>query len=183
MSLVTLREAIRSKLASEIQDVIGVHTHGGRFDADELARWTRIAPCAHVGILGIPTTELEGGQIVANVEWGAFIVTKDKPGVKRDEAALVLVEAFLNVIRPTQRWDDTNAHRPQNIKASNLYGGKLDSNGAAIWAITWSQSYDINAVDYSSLADFLTYHSTAKLSDDEDVPVGEDTVTLDGPDE
>lgn len=183
MSLVTLREAVRRTLKEAATDAVDVKCHGGRFDGDEVKRWAVTAPCALVGILGMPAFEYEGGQLVAGVEWGVFIVTKDKNGVKRDEAALALLEQFLSVITPSQRWNDEATHAPENIRATSLYGSRVDTNGLAIWAITWSQKHDINAVDVSTLDDFLTYRSEINLTDDEDADdaeLGIDTVTLEG---
>ncbi len=180
MSLVSLRESIRCKLSDEVKDFAQVYTHGGRFDVEELKRWSVKAPCAVVGALGINSIDSEAGQPVALVEWGAFIVTKDTADLKRDVSALGLVEALLGIVTPLERWGDDAAHVPTAIKATNLYGGQLDKTGIALWMIGWTQGYDLNRFDLSTLDNFLTYNSTTSLADaaSDDTPSAEDTVSL-----
>ncbi len=184
MSLLSLRELIRAKLETEVSALAKVYTHGGRFDLEELKRYAVQAPCAVVGVLSVPSLEYDGGQCVAKVEWGCFVVASasvvSATGVKtsRDANALILTEALLGVITPLQRWGDTAAHAPESIKGANLYSGKLDNTGVALWAITWTQGYDVNSFDMTALDDFLLYQSTIQLSDDDAVPVAEDTVEL-----
>lgn len=179
MSLVMVREKMRQAIADGAQGLAQVDTHGGRFDADELKRWALKSPAVVVGALSVPEVMLEGGQRVAKVEWGAFILVQDTPKLKRSEGALVMLEAVIAVIHPGQRWDDADTKAPEQIKASNLYNGKgLDAKGVALWAVTWQQCHDINAFDMATLDDFLTYRSTTQLSDDEDVPTAQDAVDL-----
>ena len=180
MSLITLREAIRVKLEEEVDGFAKVYTHGGRFDLDELKRWAKQTPCAVVGLLGIPSFEFDGTQVIGNCEWGAFIVTKDASDLKRDGSAVALVSAIAAVVTPLERWGDDAAHQITAIKASNLYGGKVDQSGIALWAVTWTQGYDINRFDITTLEDFTTYHSTTTPEEVALVtsPAPTDTVTL-----
>jgi hypothetical protein len=182
MSLVQLREDIKLKVKTECKGFADVDIHDGRFDEAELKRWAVRTPAVRIGILGIPEMSYDTGQLAAEVEWGAFIVTKDSATLKRGAAALVMVEALLGVVTPEQRWGDTAAHAPKDIKAANLYQGKLDQQGVAIWAVTWRQSYDVNVFDWTALDDFLTYQSTTSPEHvaSDDTPVPSDTVTLDG---
>ncbi len=182
MSLVELRQSIKDTIESEVEGFAEVYLHGGRFDEAELKRWAVKAPSAVVGMLGIPSMDYDTGQLAAKVEWGVFIITKDTVDMKRDAAALVLVEALLGVVRPEQRWNDDAAHMPEQIKAQNLYHGTLDSKGVAIWAVTWTQSYDVNVFDWTKLDDFLTFNSVISVEDSEldDTPTSTDNVVLDG---
>lgn len=172
MSILSLRDDMKDALAAGVSDFAAVYTHGGRFDLDELKRWAVKSPCALIGPLNISEVRMEGGQTVAAIDWGCYIVAKDTPTMKRDAMALTLVGAALAVINPEQCWDDDDAHVPGLIKAQNLYGGKLDGNGVALWAITWTQALDINAFDASQLEDFLRYRENA------DVPTSEIAVDL-----
>jgi hypothetical protein len=181
MSILSLRDTIKDTLATDINSLAKTYTHGGRFTEEELKRWAVQAPCAIVCATSVSDYTYEGGQCVAKVDWAIFILTKDAPPVKRDALALTLVEAVLGVVTPLQRWNDTSAHMPEGIKAPNLYSGKLDTTGIALWAVTWSQGYDINSFDASALDDFLTYTATTQLSDNEDVPKADDLVELEGP--
>ena len=178
MSILSLREAIRTTIETEVTTLEKVYTHGGRFDQEQLKRWAVQSPCVVVGVLNIPSVSSDSGQCVASVEWGAFIVASNTETMKRDAHALVLLESVLGVVTPSQRWGDDLASMPDGVKASNLYSGKLDSTGVAIWAVTWTQGYDINKFDMAALDNFLTLNTSVEFSDDEDVPVTEDTTTL-----
>lgn len=188
MSLITLRQSIRDTIAEGVQDFAEVYMHGGKFGLAELKHWAVKTPCAVVGPLGIPSIDYEG-QIVANVEWGAFVICKSTATMAREIAALAMVEALLSTISPLQRWDDELAHMPESIKAQNLYNADLDGKGVALWAITWTQGYDIVTTDFADLDNFLKFHSTITPSHDPiqpTVPAGDgvssDTISLTGAD-
>lgn len=181
MSVLKLREAIRKELADGVKDLREVTTHGGRFDEAQLRAWGARAPCAIVAALGFPA--LEGhGPVTATVEWGVFIVTRDTLTLKRDEHMLILAPNILTIVHPAQRWGDfEGVWMPEDIKAVNLYGAKIDAMGLALWAASWTQKIDINLVNASDLADFLRVRGDFTLSDDPDVPTAPILVDLAGP--
>lgn len=166
MSLLQLRETIRKTLQDNVVDLKEATTHGGRFDEAQLRAWGANAPCAIVAALGFPELEMQGGTVVASVEWGIFIVTRDTINMKRDEAMLVLVPNILKVCHPQQRWGDfEGAWQPENIRGVNLYGAKLDAMGVALWAVTWSQKQDIEITSMADLADFLRVRGSFTASE------------------
>jgi len=182
MSLLKLREQMRVTLQNGVKDLREVKTHGGRFDEAQLRAWGAHAPCAIVAALSVPTLEKQGGQVVADVEWGVFVVTKDTLSLKRDEAMLVLVPNVLAIVEPEQRWGNfEGAWCPENIKAMNLYGAKLDAMGVALWVVTWTQKQDINIINASDLADFLRVRGDFRLSEDPAVPTAGIQIDLPGP--
>jgi hypothetical protein len=178
MTLLELRDAIKKTIEKAV-DPVNVYTHGGRLDVAELQRYALKAPCVVVTLLGVPGTTLEGGEPVATLEFGAFIVANDRPGVRRDALAISMLQQTLGVVRPDERWgDDEHVHIAEQIRAGNLFGGTTDQKGVAIWVVTWRQGYDINALDTGTLDDLLRINSTIEISEDEDVPTAEDQVTL-----
>lgn len=181
MSLLKLRESIRLSLQNGVKDLREATTHGGRFDEAQLRAWGAQAPCAIVAALGVPAIEKQGGQVTITVTWGVFIVTKDTLSLKRDEAMLVLVPNILTIVEPEQRWGFDGAWAPDDIKAENLYGAKLDAMGVALWAVTWTQKQDITIVNASDLADFLRVRGDFRLSEDPDVPTAGIQIDLPGP--
>lgn len=181
MTLVLLREKIKDTLKAEVSGIAEAYTHGGRFDQDELKRWGRISPCITVGVLDMPELSHEGATPVGTFEWGAFIVTKDevKPERKRDVMGLLMLQKALQVITPTQRWDEDGPYAIENIKARNLYSGKIDGIGIALWVITWSHKYELTDFDINTLDNFLTAHADlTPESDNADTPKTETTTTL-----
>jgi phage gp37-like protein len=182
-SLVESRQAIVNTIAQAVSGLAQVYTHGGEFDSEELSRWGSKAPCVIVSILGLRDAHVEGAQKTGMFEMGAFIVTKDQGRLKRDVAALNLLETCLTVISPLQRWGLEDAQAPESIRGRNLFGGKLDSQGVAIWAVTWHQGLDLNVFDPATLDDFLTYHVSYDIAEADETVDAQDTVTLDGPED
>lgn len=181
MSILAFRESIKTTVEGTLKTLAKVYTHGGRFDLDELKRWAVQAPCVVIAPLGIRAAYIEGGQSVADVQWGIFTVTRDLKTTTRDAAALTLVEGVLSLVKSDQRWGSDDAHAVEDVRGENLFTGKLDAQGIAIWGISWKQGIDINVFDVNALDDFLLYESTIQLSDDEDVPTSIDDVTLEAP--
>lgn len=178
MSLLDVRRNIKTIVAAGMKDLIDVNEHGGSFSLEELKRFSQNVPCAVVCSLGVSSVDYDG-EPVANTDWAVFILAKDKPGLKRDEAALLLVSKALVTISQTQRWGFTDGvHMMSGLKAANLYNGNLDKTGIALWAITWTQGYDIAVLDIDSLSNFLKYESTIKISTNPSTPTGNDIVTL-----
>ena len=184
MTLLDLRESVRLTLASAVPGLVKVQTHGGRFDIDALRNYTTLAPCAVVSVLDMPAVTLEGSQLVGDVSWGVFIITKDVGVTKRDALALALVEACFTTIRPGQTWGSSDTHAAEKLKASNLFSTKIDGMGIALWAVTWRQKLDLVTFDFSTLDDFLTYNVKYDLEESADEAYeAEDTVTLEGPED
>lgn len=178
MSLLDVRRNMRTIIAAGLQDLIEVNEHGGSFSLDELKRFAQRVPCVVLCSLGISSVDYDG-EPVANTDWGVFIIAKDKPGLKRDEAALLLVSKALTVINQTQRWGfDTGVHMMTGLKAANLYNANLDKTGIALWAITFTQGYDISVLDIDTLSNLLLYESTISISSNPNTPTGDDVVHL-----
>lgn len=185
MNLVDLREAVRQQLADAVGPKITVQTFGGRFDLAELKRWGARAPCLLVAAMGLPRLELEGGTWNADVRWAVFVLTKDLPQRPRDATALDLVEATLVVIRPEEDWGDPDGQAVRDVAAENLYSGQIDTNGVALWVVTWRQRHDLpppKDAQLANLADFLTYDVKYNLAEGtaQTEPQAEDKVTLEG---
>lgn len=132
-----------------------VEKHGGRFTIDELRRCLVAVPGIRVAILGTPDSIDEANQPVVNVQWGAFIFTRDHPDFDRDEQILAIVSQLL-VCLNGNRWGNEDAQGiPMDISSANLFSGKLDDEGCALWAIAWQQKVCLDAkVDVETLNAF-----------------------------
>lgn len=176
-----IRRSIASALKDEVGDLLEVQEHGGRFGPEEIARFSVRAPCAVVCSLGVSSVWVEGDEPVAGFDWGVFLMTKDKPGLRRDESILLLVGKVLKTVNPNQRWGLDGVHMMTGLKGQNLYNGKAtDDKGLSLWALSWTQALDIDLIDVDSLSPFKDYESTMKVSDNTDTPTGDDKVTLEG---
>lgn len=138
MTALELREAIATKLRAEFSGV-EVISHGGRFDAEELRRWSIKAPALVVMCVAADGVNDLGG--IPSVPWrfAVVVVTKSTAKAKRDEVALGLVEAVLHRVHGN-RWGAENVDAPDQVLAENLFSAPADKEGIALWGMRWSQA-------------------------------------------
>ncbi len=143
MKFKELRQAIIDKINAELPELKAVSPHPGRFNLDELKRIATKLPAVRVALMGTPTVNiLETGENEAVLRLAAFVVTGDRRQLPKDEAALAIVESLL-VFIPGQRWGVKGAMDAKGVKADNLFSGKVERQGVAMWAVTWEQSIRI----------------------------------------
>ncbi|KMQ74004.1 phage protein Gp37 [Marinobacter subterrani] len=160
------RDAIVAAIAKALPELKDCQAHGGRFDLQELKRWSRRAPAVLVAAVQIPEAARNRVNQVT-VRWVAYVVASDAPGVSRDVIALDYTEALLRCIKDN-RWGLDNTQRPENVAAENLYSGPADRQGIALWAVSWQQALTLRATDISDLADFAIYSATHQVGDGPD---------------
>lgn len=168
MSLLELREAIVTSLGNEVTSLKSVAGHGGRVTLDELRRLAlpASAPVALVAVLG-GSGEREGGAGTGTCEAqvAVFVACLGDSQTLRDAEALVVAEAvFVQAIR--NAWDYSDAQAPARIRVDNLFSGKIDRHGLALWAVTWRQQVNVGYTDdyATSLDDFNRLHTDWDLA-------------------
>ena len=167
------RDAIVAAIKAALPDLYTCEAHGGRFDLNELTRWSRKAPAVLVAAVSVPAIS-DGPTNNAEVRWVAYLITRDTPEATRDVAALDFSEALLRLVRKNT-WQLDNTQNPQRVAAENLYSGQIDRHGIALWAVSWQQAVSLRASDIAELADFTLYTATHEVGDG---PVAEDRVEL-----
>lgn len=177
MSLLDLRTAITAKLDAALPN-IDVKSHGGRFTLQDLQRIATQAPAVRVGCLGVIKAELSGSSVTVTATWGAFALAKDKHQLPRDAGALIMAAQILSII-PENNWGIDDAGLPDKIRGDNVYSGKLDAKGVALWAVTWTQSTEIETLDFESLHDFATFAADYDLDPADGETDASDSVPLD----
>lgn len=167
-----------SAIQTAIPTLNSCEAHGGRFGLQDLKHYAKRAPAIVVTNLGGTNTRREGGTKVSDRQWAAFVITKGTSQERRDAQALVLVQELLKLL-PDQsgRWGDDNAHIPENIDDDNLFSVELDKQGIALWAVTWTQGYDIEP-STSGLDDFVTLYGTWDMAEQDDQTDMESITTL-----
>lgn len=161
-----VRSAIVATIAQNLPALKSCAPHGGRFDLQELQRWSMQAPAVAVSAVQIPgVANDETNQV--RVRWVAYLIVKDAPGVTRDVVALDYTEALLRLARGNT-WGLDNLQRPESLAADNLYNGQSDRKGMALWAVSWQQSVNLRHADISQLADFELYTGTHQVGGDND---------------
>lgn len=160
-----VRDAIVASLSTALGQPVDVETHPGRFNAQELRRYSKKAPVVLVAAMSVPTFEDEPRPGQAVVQWAAFVVTKDAPGNSRDAQAITLSEAVMQHIRRND-WGNSDVSKPERVNAENLYSAEIDKVGVAMWAVSWRQKVAMQPVkDVSELADFALYSATHEIGD------------------
>ena len=180
MSMETLRNGVIAKLKDTMPESVHCDSHGGRFDLNELRRVSSKAPAVYVATLGFSNLKESSGAYEAIVAWGAFVVAKDQPKVKRDQVALAIVD-MLSLIIPGNNWGlDAVLGSPERIQADNLFSALIDKAGVAMWAITWRQHMQLGQsmteAELATLDIFKTFDARFPITDD--APVAEDQVSL-----
>lgn len=178
MSITQTRAAIASTINTALPQLTNVYTHGGRFTLEDLKRIAVRAPTALVACLGIADVENEGGQNVAEVQWGVFVVTAGTSQQGRDTEALTVVEAVANVVGGNS-WQDSSLSYPTSVRAENLYSPSLDAQGMALWAITWRQEIDLATTQVTD--QFETLYANYDLAPQDEVFEATDVIELEQP--
>ena len=144
--------------------------YGGRFDAAELERVSLKAPAARAGCLAIASAQEDGGATLFDFRLAAIVIgrreSRDEPagGQAARLAARLAFELAREQAGPdgSDLWalacfsaEEIRAGRgsrdlgePREVRAANLYSRKLDQEGIALWAVTWTQQFRAVASDF-----------------------------------
>ena len=116
-----------------------LHAHAGRFNLADIRRLATKTPAICVAVLGMPRTQDAGNdQADHELRMAAFVLTSDKGNLKRDVAALNIVES-LAILIPGKRWGMAGVHPAERVTGESLYSAEIDKIGLCLWAVTWSQ--------------------------------------------
>lgn len=178
MSLLALRAGIRDTLANSIDLLRGAYTHGGNLDISEVMRTAITAPCIVVACLGVGSTTLRGGVTHATAQWGVYVVCRGSSQEPRDVQALMLTELILGQVHAND-WNAANVSGPRDVRADNLFSETVDSQGTALWRVTWDQGVDLTR-DASSLTPFLGTTTTWNTADSTSHPDATDFIQVQG---
>ena len=158
----------RNELPAGPDGVLHVATHVGRFGEDEVRRYLVKSPAVVLAPLNFDDIARAGGTSVFTIHYGAFVIVTHKNGVSRDDIAFAIIER-IGLFLPTM-WTECG-QAPTEVDAGNLYTGKIDKLGLALWAIRWKQAIQIpqlDQCDIDRLDDFLRLNATYNLDDPDD---------------
>lgn len=162
MTLVALRTSVIDYLTANMPQFKTVQAHGGKFNREELKRIAMKSPAALVSVLG-GGLQRESTQAVGEMALTVFIVTRDTSSTKRGEDVLTLAETVAGHVMDNA-WDYAEATAPKNGRIDNLYTGKIDRDGVALWSVSWRQRADLAIFDHTALPDFHTLYVDADLA-------------------
>ena len=153
-------------------------SHGGRFDAGELARFRLAAPAVRAACLGIASAREDGeGSVILDFRLAAVTVAAGRNASRRGKDSRRLAERIAFELALDQQSETADGQRaawplsvfgaaaledaypggprgcdigdPREIRAANLYSGKLDGKGVALWAVTWLQQLRARPEDFA----------------------------------
>jgi len=141
--LMELRDKIVSGLAANFPALKDVKPHGGRFDVDELKKYSLNAPAVRVAFVGFSRAQLNSaGQLVGPLQFALFIITK---GRDSDREGLVLAEQIADYVQ-FQQWGIANVQAAQVTGIENLYNDGVDTAGITLLAVTVTQNAAMGSV-------------------------------------
>lgn len=151
MKLVNLQEAIKKAFQQRWPDMSNqIDIHPGRFSVEELTDMAIKAPALRFAILAMSKGKAVGtGEIDRDVKFAAFLITDDKKGLTRAEAALNIVEDIITFL-PGQTFDVPEVEEghigglfpieEEAVgEAQNLHSKKLGRRNVSVWGIAWTQ--------------------------------------------
>jgi len=150
--------------------------HGGRFTAEEILRWSFLAPAVRAGVEVIDSAFEDGdGAIRISYRLVAAVVARDvagRPDGRAGEARrladrlcfelaraqegedgdalwprAVFSAAELDETAADHRWGDIGD--PLGIQAANLFRGEIDQENLALWGVRWTQQFCARPADFS----------------------------------
>lgn len=135
-----LLDAVCVRVRDWLPDLKECSVHDGRFTADEVRRWAIRTPAVRLACLGLASVGDSGDERSEPVlQLAAMVVTRDGAGMPRGKSARNLVDCLVSRV-PRERWGLTGVGPAGNLRADNLYSGKIDKFGVALWAVLWRQT-------------------------------------------
>ncbi|MEF1256001.1 hypothetical protein [Vibrio sp. M260112] len=162
----------------EIGKVQTVERHIGRFDTPaDVKRWlSNRDGGVRVAALRVAEYDTVGNRLIGNVNFVAYIFTADQYGYEKDTRAEVITGSLVRALLDRSALPSAYS-KAMNVRSDNLYNGKIDELGVAIWSVTWSQQWYLDEeIDLSELDDFLTFGLKGEIA--EGAPTIEGEVSL-----
>lgn len=152
-----------------------ITTHPGRMDREELLRISLAAPAGYVAALGAEYVQSQPQNLMAEVAWAFFVVTRGTSIETRDKQALAVIYAAMRRI-VGNRWGNDLAQVAKNVRWENLYSGTLDKTGLALHAVLWTQAVEVVDENPTTLDDFVTLFAEYDLAEADNIVDADDTI-------
>lgn len=131
--LADLPEAVCVRLRERLPRLRECAPHPGKFDLDEIKRFTARLPAVRVTALNLVRRPQDWVARMA-----AFVVTQDAVGVERSRSAMAIIQAVLSATHGST-WGLECLGGAERVAADNLYSGDVSKASIALWAVSWDQ--------------------------------------------
>lgn len=154
---------------NDVDKVQSVERHIGKFDKpEEVKRWMGNRDGGiRVAAVRIPKMENIGSELIGTINFAAYVFMTDMWGHSKDVRAEVVTAKVAQAIM-SRGWHKTyNAKSTAlDVRADNLYSGKIDELGVSIWVVTWTQDWRLDVeINLDELDPFLTFDFKAPIAD------------------
>lgn len=149
---VNLRDGIVAAIRASLPDdvVPDVRAFDGEVTPEMIRTHTFRSPAVIVTVLA-GDTERRGSSIRDLLKFGVYVLVKASAGLnsadQRSKAALILREHLAKLLHETDAYPTGNAKIPTRIGWANLFNGKIDGMGLALWCGAWEHELDIPALE------------------------------------
>lgn len=149
---------VHEKIIASLDTIKGVFTceaYAGQFNPDDMGRVSFKAPALFTACLGGPKGADRGtGELPIDARWLVFIVTRSTRGRSdRHNQALTLAEKVALTVQDN-RWELGGAvSAPEKLEIKNLFSGKADGKGVALYAVSWQQTVNLGESVWDGEAD------------------------------
>lgn len=76
-------------------------------------------------------------------DWAVFIVAQDSAEAVRADIGTGAVDLVARCVLECP-WSDEAASAPHDVRVQNLYSAGTDARGVSLWAVTFSQSVELD---------------------------------------
>lgn len=154
-----LRTNIAAHLRANLPDMVTVLELDNTADDAALERLSTASPAVGVEIVGTDGLTVMGEAPYATASIGVSVICTpqlDADGVAKDATQAALALVTLVQAHIADQHFGLVGGKPESVRATNLTDGDIETNGTALWAVTWKQSLDIsNVITRPDLDDFL----------------------------
>ncbi|MEZ8102148.1 hypothetical protein [Vibrio bivalvicida] len=178
-----LKPKLEGSSDREIDKVRTVERHIGRFDTpQDVKTWlSNRGGGVRIAALRVMEYETIGNRLIGTVNFVAYVFTADQYGYEKDTRAEVMTGKLVRELLDRSALPSAYS-RPMSVRSDNLYNGKIDELGVAIWSVTWSQQWYLDVpIDPSDLDDFETFGLRAEIAVGAPVLEGEVPMPQDDP--
>lgn len=153
----------------DVDKVQEVERHIGRLDKpEEVKRWMGNKDGGiRVAAIKIPKMTNIGGELIGTINFAAYVFMTDLWGYSKDVRAEVITAKLAQAIM-SRGWhlQYKASSTALDVRADNLYSGKIDELGVSIWAVSWTQDWRLDVeIDLDELDPFLTFDFKAPIAD------------------
>ncbi len=134
-----LPREIAARIALRLPDLRACRAMAGRFDLGQLKRRSVSAPAVLVSWLGGREAPALAGEVrIWRLSMTAFIVTRDRPGLSRDQAAASIAQVLMGLI-PGQTWGLVHLGQAEDARLDVLVSAGSEAQAVNLSAVSWTQ--------------------------------------------